>query len=80
MIYQARALWLEGMREPALEVYKTALRSTKRNPELLKEARYHRGALYYELGQKARAKADFAKVYADDPRYEQVGQWLKALE
>ena len=79
MIFQARALWQAGMKEPALEVYKGTLRSTKRSPDLLKEARYCRGALYHELGQKARAKADFAQVFAEDPQYEQVGEWLRAL-
>lgn len=79
MIYQARALWELGHRDSALEVYRAALRSSKRSPQLLKEARYCRGALYYEMGQKARARSDFARVFADDPHYEQVGEWLRAV-
>ena len=80
MVYLARALWEMGKKESALDVYKAALRSTKRSADLLKEARYCRGALYYALGQKGRAKADFAKLYATDPNYESVGAWLEACE
>jgi tetratricopeptide (TPR) repeat protein len=80
MVYLARAFWQTGKKESALEVYRAALRSTKRNADLLKEARYCRGALYYDLGQKGRAKADFARLYAMDPNYESVGAWLDACE
>ena len=37
--YQAQAVQEQGMNEAALEAYKDALRSTKRDPELLKAAR-----------------------------------------
>ncbi len=80
LVYEARAMWEIGHKDAAIEVYKAALRARKRDPRLLREARYCRGALYYELGKKALAKADFVKVYAEDPSYEQVEDWLKAVE
>jgi N-methylhydantoinase B/oxoprolinase/acetone carboxylase alpha subunit len=39
-LFQAEALERQGMNEAALEAYKDALRSTKRDDELLKAARW----------------------------------------
>ena len=71
-LYQARALREQGMQQAALEAYKDALRSKKRDPELLKEARYHRGKLLLELGKTSQAMRDLETVYAADPLYEDV--------
>ena len=54
-LIQARAFEEQGMNEAALEAYKDALRSKKRDPELLKEARYERGRLYIARARRPRA-------------------------
>jgi tetratricopeptide (TPR) repeat protein len=79
LIYQARALELQGVDDAALEVYKEALRSEKRHPALLREARYGRGKLYLKLGKEAQGRRDLAQVYADEPGYRDVLEVLEAL-
>jgi tetratricopeptide (TPR) repeat protein len=76
-IFQARALESQGMDEAALEVYRDALRSKKRDDELLKRARYARGRLYLRLGKKAQGRKDLSRVYADDPSFEGVADLLR---
>ena len=71
-LLQARALREQGLDEAALDAYKDALRSKKRNPELLKEARYERGKLLLARGKTAQATKDLQTVYAEDPRYRDV--------
>jgi tetratricopeptide (TPR) repeat protein len=55
-LYQAQALLEQGVREAAMEAYPDALRSKKRSPDLLKEARYQRALLYLESGKRAHAR------------------------
>ena len=76
-VFQGRALEEQGMDDAALEVYREALRSRKRDDELLKQARYRRGRLYLKLGKNSQGKKDLGKVYADDPDYEDVAELLK---
>lgn len=71
-LLQARALREQGLDEAALGVYKDALRSKKRDPELLKDARYERGTLLLARGKTAQAMKDLQAVYADDPHYRDV--------
>jgi tetratricopeptide (TPR) repeat protein len=77
-LYQARAFEAQGMNDAALEAYKDALRSKKRDPDLLREARYQRGRLYMQLGKKAQGRKELEKVYADDPNYRDVGELIAA--
>lgn len=77
-IYQAEALQAQGMTDAALEVYREALRARKRDPELLKAARYGRGKIYIEGNRKAQGRKDLGRVYADDPGYRDVAELLKA--
>ncbi|MDX6580996.1 MAG: hypothetical protein QOI10_180 [Solirubrobacterales bacterium] len=77
-VFQAEALAKKGMDDAAQEVYKDALRSKKRNEELLKRARYGRGRLYLKLGKNAQAKKDLGRVYADDPSFMDVAQLPEA--
>lgn len=51
-LFQAEALERQGMNDAALEAYKDALRSTKRDGELIKAARYGRGRLYSAAWQE----------------------------
>jgi tetratricopeptide (TPR) repeat protein len=80
VLYQAAALEDQRMNDAAAEVYKEALRSKKRNPDLLKEARYRRGRLYLTMGKKAQGKRDLAQVYADDPDFADVAEILGSIE
>jgi tetratricopeptide (TPR) repeat protein len=79
-IFQGQALEKKGMTDAALEVYRDALRSKKRNDELLKRARYQRGRLYLKLGKKAQGKKDLGRVYADEPGYLDVAQLLESAD
>jgi tetratricopeptide (TPR) repeat protein len=71
-LYQAKALVARGASEAAAEAYRDCLRSKKRNPELLKAARYGRGLLYISTGKSAQGRRDLGAVYADDPHYEDI--------
>lgn len=77
-LFQAEALQRQGMNDAALEAYKDALRSTKRDGELIKAARYGRGRLYLQLGKKAQGRKDLERVYAADPHYRDVADLLTA--
>ncbi len=79
LIYYASALTNSGRDDAALTVYREALKSTKRDRELLHWARYNRAAAYLRQGQRTRAKADFARLYAEDPHYADVAAQLAAL-
>jgi tetratricopeptide (TPR) repeat protein len=77
-LYQARAFEQQRMNEAALEAYKDALRSKKRDPELLKEARYARAQLYLRTGKKAQGRKEFEKLYAEDANFRDVAELLRA--
>jgi tetratricopeptide (TPR) repeat protein len=77
-LLRARALREQGLDEAALGVYKDALRSKKRDPELLKDARYERGTLLLARGRTAQAMKDLQAVYADDPHYKDVATLVQA--
>lgn len=76
-VFQAQALEAQGMTDAALEVYREALRARKRDPELLKAARYGRGRIYIRGTKKAQGRKDLGQVYADDPGYRDVAELLK---
>jgi tetratricopeptide (TPR) repeat protein len=76
-LLQARALREQGMDEAAYDAYKDALRSKKRNPDLLKEARYERGRLRLEQGKSAQAMKDLQTVYAEDPGFRDVAALVR---
>ena len=76
-LLQARAFQEQGLDEAALSAYKDALRSKKRDPDLLKEARYERGKLLLDRGKRAQAMKDLQTVYADDPSYRDVAALVR---
>jgi len=77
MLYKARALRTLGLHTAAREVLTAALRKKKgRSEELLRALRYERACLYADLGQAARARSEFEKLYAEDPGYEDVAERL----
>ena len=64
------------MKEAALEAYKDALRSKKRDPDLLKEARYERAKVYLATGKKAQGRKELEKVYSEDAHFRDVADLL----
>jgi tetratricopeptide (TPR) repeat protein len=75
-LYQARAFTEQGMPDAALEAYKDALRSKKRNPLLLREARYQRARLYLQSGKRAQGRKELEKLYAEAPAFRDVREIL----
>jgi tetratricopeptide (TPR) repeat protein len=76
---RAKALANEKLFAPAADLLTSCLRKTAgRDPELLKEIRYNRAEAYELLGEPRKAKADWAKLVADDPLYRDARQRLEA--
>jgi tetratricopeptide (TPR) repeat protein len=74
------ALYSQGHAEAGLEMFKQALAKTSgRDDELLKLVRYDRALAYEQSGQNAKAKADFERIYAVDPGFQDVRERLAAL-
>ena len=77
MLYKARALKCLGLLTAARDTASAALRRKKdRSIELLLALRYERALIYNKMGQKARARADFERIYAEAPDYEDVAKKL----
>jgi tetratricopeptide (TPR) repeat protein len=74
------ALTALGHQTAAFDAFKQALAKTaKRDPALLATVRYDRAQAYEQAGQKARARADYERLYASDPNYRDVRDRLAAL-
>lgn len=75
---KAKALLRAGMATAGISDLTACLKKTSgRDPELLHEIRYdramaYRAMAYEELGQKAKARAEWEKLYAEDPSYRDV--------
>jgi len=77
LLYKARALSALGLFDAAREVSTQALRRKKDRPgDLLRALHYERALAYEDLGQHSRARAEFEKLYAEAPDYEDVGERL----
>jgi tetratricopeptide (TPR) repeat protein len=77
LAFRAYALTQLGMREAALALTKECLRTKKRNPDLLRFARYIRGRAYESAGKASLARKEYEKVYAEDANYADVTERLK---
>jgi tetratricopeptide (TPR) repeat protein len=77
--YQAMAMANAGVNDAALEVLKDCLRSSKRNAGLLATARHTRAQIYLSTGQRALARKDLSRIYAQNPDYPGVEAELRAL-
>ena len=76
---RAAALHALGHETAAFDSFKEALAKTaKRDPGLLATVRYDRALAYEAAGQKARARADFERLYAVDPGFRDVRERLAA--
>jgi tetratricopeptide (TPR) repeat protein len=78
-LWQAQAMEKQELPDAALEAYRDALRSKKRDEQLLKEARYQRAKLYIQIGRRAMAKRDLGRLYGEDPEFEDVRVLLASL-
>jgi len=77
MFYKAKALRYLGLATAARDTLTAALRRKKGRPgELLRAIRYERALVYEDLGQKSRARAEFEKLYAEAPDFEDVAERL----
>lgn len=77
LLYKARALALLRMPQAARDTLTMALRRTKdRSQHILLALRYERARIYEEQGQQTMARADYEKIYAIDPDYEDVSTKL----
>jgi len=72
---KAKALTRQGLTDAAAETFSVCLKRTAgRDPDLLKEIRYDRAAFYESTGQTARARREWEKLYAEDPKYRDVAK------
>ncbi len=77
LLYKARALRDLGLQEAARDTLTYTLRRKKDRPDLLLRAlRYERAGVYEQLRQRQRARAEYGKLYAEAPDYEDVAQRL----
>jgi tetratricopeptide (TPR) repeat protein len=77
LLYKARALRSLGLQTAARDALTAAARRKKdRNKDLLKAINYERALVYEELGERSRARAEFEKLYAEDPSFEDVAARL----
>lgn len=77
MLYKAQALRTLDLPIAARDVLTAACRKKKdRNDDLLRAIRYERACVYEDLGNKAQARREFEKLYAEDPALEGVADRL----
>jgi tetratricopeptide (TPR) repeat protein len=77
-LFQAQALAAQGLSDAAISIYNECLRSKKRDPSLIKAARYERGRQLLGLGRRKQAARDLGIVYAEDPGYADVATLVGA--
>ncbi len=78
LLYKSRALLGLGTATAARDTLTAALRRTKdRSRELLLALRYERALVYNQLSERARARSDLEKIFAEAPDYEDVRQRLE---
>ena len=75
MHLKAKALAVCGLQQAALGVFASCLRRTAgRDRQLLKEIRYDRASFLETLGDSAKARSDWERLYADDATYRDVAR------
>jgi tetratricopeptide (TPR) repeat protein len=76
--YYALALWQKGMFDAALEVADEELRQTAgRDQETLRDLHYVRALAYEGKGQRAQARREMERLYAQDPGFRDVARRLQ---
>jgi len=77
LLYRARALRRLGHPEAARQTLTLAMRRKRNRPDELRHALLYERALAHEdLGQKARARRDLERLYAQAPNYKDVARRL----
>jgi len=77
---RAAALSALGHQTAAFDSFKDALAKTANRDEgLLATVRYDRALAFEQAGQKAKAKSEFERLYANEPGYRDVRERLAAL-
>jgi tetratricopeptide (TPR) repeat protein len=79
LLYRATAHAGRDEDDAALADFDAALTSKRRSDELLRAARYGRGALRLRLGDAAGAREDLEAVAAGDPEYRDCARLLEEL-
>jgi hypothetical protein len=74
-----RAFSEQGLNDAALATFKEALRSTKRDTDVLNDARYWRADHHARVGSAAKARGDLERVIASDPAFLDARERLQAL-
>lgn len=70
-LFKANALAHKGLSDAAIVVYDDAIRAGKKSGTGLQYlARYRRAALFIDMGDLTRARHDLARLYADDPTFD----------
>lgn len=73
LLCKAQALRGLGLLDAAQDLLTSTLRREKDRPDdLLRALRYERGLVYARQGQAKKARAEFEKIHAEDPNYEDV--------
>jgi tetratricopeptide (TPR) repeat protein len=69
--FKARALTGKGMTDAALVAYDDVIKENRKTrPALTNLARYWKAALLLERGDRAPARRELARLFADDPKYD----------
>ncbi len=77
LLYKAKAFRGLNLPTAARDTLTTALRRKKNRPaKLLHALRYERALVYEDLGKKSRARAEFEKLYAESPTFNDVAKRL----
>ncbi len=77
LLYRARALAALGLSAAAIDALTLALRRRKDRPAaLLHQIRHDRAVLYHDDGQRARARREFERLYAEAPDFEGLADRL----
>lgn len=81
LTYRALALLAQGRVDAALDVASGLLRDRrKRSVDLFHDALFARGMIYDAKGQKAKARQDFERIYAQNSTYPGLREWLDSQE
>jgi len=79
LVFRAIALREQKHYVASREVFNQALKSKKRNQDILHKALFERSKTYLEEGKKSQAKADLEKILATDSDYPSLKESLAKL-
>lgn len=78
LLYRAKALRKLKKYEEAKDLLTATMRRKKdREPELLHSLRYERALTYENMGEKAKAKKDYKRIYEENPDFADVASVIE---